>query len=397
MINKRLEKKLETIERHSKMVCKVFQCKFTNLTKDQELYFYRLFKEAKYFYNDLLLSNNIFNYDCKNNICIIKNVFTNNYECRHLFELSSQMKQEIYKRLKTNIKSLSTKKKKGEVNKIGKLKFKSEINSIPLVQYGVIYKIKNNRIYIQSCRLKKGFRLLGLHQIPNNADICNATLYKNNKGYFIYITTFIPKEIKQRKGVIGLDLGLRTTVTDSNGNEYKWLFEETKKLKYYQQKMQSQKYHSNNWFKTYKLFKKEHLRIINRKIDVVNKFIHELDRYKLVAYQNDNISAWAKSRMKGWGKKIQHSIIGRIKSKLNDLETSYKVDRWIATTKLCPCCNTKNEIKLQNDENLYYSCKCGYLEKRDIHSAKNILNIALKATGMDRACELDSRSLNFQV
>lgn len=90
--------------------------------------------------------------------------------------------------------------------------------------------------------------------------------------------------------------------------------------------------------------------------------------------------------MKGWGKKIQHSIIGRIKSKIEKLETSYKIDRWVATTKLCPCCNTKNEIKLQDDENLYYSCNCGYLEKRDIHSAKNILNIALKATGMDGAC-----------
>ena len=387
-MNKRLEKKKETIKRHSKMTIKVYEIKLTHLSKEKVEYLNRLFVEAKWFYNDVIASNNIFNYNYKSLLVIVKNPISKLFECRHLFHLTAQMRQAILDKIKYSIKMLSSKKKKGRDKEVGKLKFKSEINSIPLKQYDMTYKIiGKNKIQLQCSPFKNGFRCVGLKQIPKEVEMCNATLIRKATGFFLKITCYVLKEKKVKENkVIGFDLGLRTTVTDSNGKEYRWLFEETEKLKYYQRKMQSQKYHSKNWWKSYKQFKKEWERIKNKKEDISNKFVSKVKNYKLVAFQNDNIHAWAKSRMKGWGKKIQHSIIGRIKSKLNDLETSYKVDRWIATTKLCPCCNTKNEIKLQDDENLYYSCKCGYLEKRDIHSAKNILNIALKATGMDDAC-----------
>ncbi len=391
--NKRLEKRKQTQERHSKMVCKVFQCKLTKLDKKKEEYLHRLFLEAKYFYNDIIAADDIYKYDYRNTLCVTKNFVSKTYECRHLFILSSQMRQGILDRLKSNVKMLSTKKKKGREDEVGKLKFKSEVNSIPLQQLDATYKLLNNNISLQGC--KYIFKIKGLKQIPKNAEICNATLVKKPSGYYIYITTYVEKDYtykRVKRGNIGIDLGLRTTATDSFGNEYSWLFEETDVLKKRQAKLANQKYSSKNWFKTLKLIKKEYEKIKNRKEDVANKFINILKKYELVAYQNDNIAGWAKSNMKGWGRKIQHSIIGRIKSKIKKLVTSVEVDRWTATTKICPCCNIKNDIKLQNEENLYYECSCGYKEKRDVHSAINILNIALKATGMDYACGLDPRS-----
>ena len=51
-MNKRLEKKKETIERHSKMACKTIQCKIIDnkLSIEKRNYLYRLFLETKWFY-----------------------------------------------------------------------------------------------------------------------------------------------------------------------------------------------------------------------------------------------------------------------------------------------------------------------------------------------------------
>ena len=73
MMDKRLEKKKETIERHSKMVCKTIQCKIIDnkLSIEKRNYLYRLFLETKWFYNDIIRygkTENIFNYDYKNQI-----------------------------------------------------------------------------------------------------------------------------------------------------------------------------------------------------------------------------------------------------------------------------------------------------------------------------------------
>ncbi|MDK2923718.1 MAG: putative transposase, partial [Pseudothermotoga sp.] len=49
------------------------------------------------------------------------------------------------------------------------------VNSIALKQYGVSYKLDfaRNRVRIQKLG---SFRVLGLHQIPDNAEIANAVL-----------------------------------------------------------------------------------------------------------------------------------------------------------------------------------------------------------------------------
>ena len=48
------------------------------------------------------------------------------------------------------------------------------------------------------------------------------------------------------------------------------------------------------------------------------------------------------------------------------------LDKFIPTTKWCPCCHRINELNL-NDRT--YRCECGYEQDRDIHAAQNMLNI----------------------
>lgn len=91
--------------------------------------------------------------------------------------------------------------------------------------------------------------------------------------------------------------------------------------------------------------------------------------YDKVIIQDEQISCWQKN---GHGKKIRHSCMGTIKSKLKRLDNVVVLDKWIPTTRWCPCCGKKNDIPL---EQRTYSCECGYHEDRDIHSAKNMVAI----------------------
>ena len=64
--------------------------------------------------------------------------------------------------------------------------------------------------------------------------------------------------------------------------------------------------------------------------------------------------------------------MGMVKSKLMKLDNVIVLDKYIPTTKWCPCCHKLNELSL-NDRT--YKCECGYSEDRDIHAAQNMLNI----------------------
>ena len=63
-----------------------------------------------------------------------------------------------------------------------------------------------------------------------------------------------------------------------------------------------------------------------------------------------------------------------MKSKLMALPQTVVLDRFIPTTKLCPKCHSiKNGMTLADR---VYECSCGYHEDRDVHAARNMIEIA---------------------
>ena len=106
----------------------------------------------------------------------------------------------------------------------------------------------------------------------------------------------------------------------------------------------------------------------NKKNDISNKIIHKLiSSYGTIIIQNDRISE-CKDDVKS--KTIQHSILGRLKSKLAQNHNVIILDQWFPTTKYCPLCKKINNIELSDR---IYKCECGYEYDRDIHAAKNMV------------------------
>jgi len=333
-----------------------------------------LFVEAKWLYNHILnyLENNdIRSFDTKIKTVSVKTkdgIFID----KELKYIGAQMKQAVLTGILNNIKALSALKKNGR--KVGKLKYLSEYKSIDLQQYGNTYKIlSDSRIKI--LRVSGKIRVNGLKQFINDPDIeiANAKLLNTPRGYYVAITCFKSKDKIDKKeyigNEIGIDMGVKDSITLSNGLKFKAYVEETERLKKLQRKLSRQVKGSNNRRKTVKLIGREYQKITNHKNDQANKIVSYILSFEHIYMQDEMISNWHKGL---FGRQVQHSVLGRVKAKLINHPRVEVLDRSAPTTKYCPNCgNINNNITLA--DRIYICPICGYQEDRDIHSAKNMI------------------------
>ena len=375
--NKRIkEKGKATREKRKHQVCKVFTVKIdeSRLTAKQAEQLKMLFVEAKWMYNDALTfskENNIADYDTKTKTVTVFNK-DKIPETRELKYIGSQMKQSVLAGMLSSIKSLAARKKNGGT--VGALKYISDYPSLNLKQYGNTYKIySHNKMKIQA--ISKKIIVNGLDQFINipGIEIANAHLLNKPDGYYIAITTYQNiNDLPEKEYIgeeIGIDFGIKNNITLSNGETFNCSIGESERLKRLQRKLARQQKGSNNRYKTRRLIRKEYQKIDNKKRDFANKLVHNLLLYKNVYMQDENLKGWHS----GWfGKQIQHSIMGLVKSKLLMSSQVHVLDRYAPTTKYCPVCgNIKSDISLSDRE---YRCdNCGYISDRDIHSANNMI------------------------
>ena len=368
----------ETMNRRSSQSCFVYKVKIdeSRLSKKQKEQLKMLFVEAKWFYNDILnysKENNISTYDTKSKIVNVLNK-NKEIETRELKTIGSQMKQAILSGIESAIKTLSTLKKKG--HKVGRLKYLSDYKSINLKQYGTTYQILNDK-YMKVQNISGKIKVNGLEQFINDPDIefANAKILNTPTGYYIAITCFKFKEKIIKKeyigSEIGIDMGIKDAIVLSNGEKFKAFIGETERLKHLQRKLFKCKKGSNNRKKIIRLIQKEYQKIFNRKNDVANKIVNHILSYENIYMQDEMISNWHKGL---FGKQVQHSILGRVKTKLINHPRVEVLDRSVPTTKYCPNCgNINKDITLA--DRTYICPTCGYQEDRDVHSANNMITM----------------------
>ena len=369
------KRRLTTVKRKSQ-ICKSFKFKVlrSSLTSLQKEQLKMYFVEAKWIYN-YLLSHQDGLYEIKTKYKELSNITRLDKDKNEvnvtISHITSSIKQELIQSICNEIKGLSVLKKKGY--NAGKLKYKSEINSINLKQYGNTHSIRGSRFKIQG--IKQPIRVSGLKQISkyDNINFANAKLLYDGYDYYITLTCYIDKEpeknIEYKNDIIGLDFGVKTTITASNGDKANVLVRESDTLKKLQRKLARQQKRSNSWYKTKSLIRKQYTHLNNKKNDFANKIVHKLlIENKIIVMQDEQISSWKTDMM---AEKIQHSVLGRIKSKLVQSNRVVILDKLYPTTKYCFNCGSKYDITL--DERTYICPTCGYKEDRDIHAAKNMI------------------------
>ena len=299
-----------------------------------------------------------------------------------LLTLPAKFIQSVYSSLKQDMSSLAAKRNKtGKKN--GKLKFRSSYDSIELNQYGnthwICYTDEGNkngkyRNTVHIAGIKRPVRVFGMDQIPQNAEFANAKLVKKPSGIYLMLTCYVPVNEKKtetgHKPDLGLDFGIKTTITTSEGDKYDITVREQGRLKGLQKKLARQKKGSRGWYATRHLIRREYEKLANKRKDKANKIYHDITKGRsLIVMQDENIKGWHKGL---FGKQVQNSALGTLKSKLKANENVIVIDRFFPSTKMCPECGAiKEDITLS--DRTFICDNCGYTEDRDVKSAKTML------------------------
>ena len=369
--------KTMTSLRRQNQVVKVYELKVVEkrLNKKQREELQMLFIEGKWFYNHVLRMKkngiklrDINTTDIKEVIHLDKD---GNELTSKLQQLSSQEKQALIARMISNEKTI-TSLVKNKFQNHGQLQFKSELTCIPLKQYGNTYVFKSvNKVKIAG--ISGNVLVRTGDQLQEVDELANANLVHKADGYYLKVVTFTNKENfknqKKNGKEIGLDFGIKTNLTTSEGEKVDVAVGESGRLKKLQRELFRRVKGSNNRHKTINRIQREYLKLSNKKKDKANKIVHKLKAYDCIVMQDEQIASWHR----GWfGKQVQHSCLGLVKAKLKSLPQTIVLDKWIPTTKWCPKCHKKHDISL--DEKTY-ACECGYSHDRDVHAAKNMLAI----------------------
>lgn len=362
-----------TKERRKKQSPRVVDLKIiTNkLSNTQSEALERLFVEAKWVYNDIVGSEDAFSYQVPKKTVAVHT--PEGIEQREFRFLGAQMKQSVVSGARSSIKTLSSLKKKGK--KVGKLKFKSEYTSINLKQAGHTYKIKGSKARIQN--IPGWVRVRGVSQLEGT-ELANAKLVRRPDGFHLLVTTYrftkdIPSQIKY-EGVVGVDFGVKTSFTLSTGEKFDIAVGETERLKRLQRKLSRQEKGSNNYMKTQDKISREYQHITNRRDDIANKLSREILGFEQVFIQDENIAGWRSKRgfVRG-GRKIQRSVLGRVKARLSSNPRVTVLAKNVATTATCIC---GVKTKHTPDKRTFVCASCGYSDDRDIHAAKNMIRLS---------------------
>ncbi len=295
-------------------------------------------------------------------------------EVRTFLSLGSQMKQSLVKQVQQDIINLSKKKAKG--GKVGRLRFTKEVNCIPLKQHGITYTVTRSGVKLQNVGLLK---VKGLDQIFDAqgdpiGEIAQGWLIRRPSGYYFKVLTYLPKTEEHcptpTLPAIGIDFGVDHPIVLSDGTIPDLCVAYPDILRKAHQAVSHAKKGSKRRLKALARLRVLSERYSAQKRDRANQLIHVLKQHTLVGIQDDYLAAWWRL----WGRKLGESTLGSIKSRIQALQTSETISRFLPTTQLCPQCLEKNCIPL--DERTY-RCSCGFVEDRDVKAAKIICCYAI--------------------
>ena len=373
--NRRIKESIKaTKARRKTQTCSTFDLKIVGnkLSRTQREALVRVFLEAKWLWNECIASGDPFSYKPRKNVLVKTKDDT--MDEREYRVLGSQMKQSLVKTIRSNIKTLATLKKQGR--KTGTVGFTSKVKSLGLPQPETTYRIRGQKARIQN--IPGWVRVRGVGQLEG-WEQAKAVLTSEADGWHLHVTCYMDKEEHRKRRearnlapvkntVIGLDMGVKTAITCSDGTEYDVMVGETDRLKREQRKLNRKKKGSNNRQRNRMRIRRAYTKQRNRLNDAANKITAELLRNEIVFMQDEQVRAWQRR----YGRKTQHSVLGRVKNRLaRHTSQVVTLSRWEPTTQLCPICGKKTRIPLK--QRTYQCAYCGYKAPRDVKAAQTMV------------------------
>lgn len=287
-------------------------------------------------------------------------------------------------------------------------KFKSKKHTKPSFYVDCI-KLKINNGYIKIPKCSK-IKLYEKNYIPEN-----LKLYSNPRitsdGIDWYLSVGVEQDILKTQltnEIIGIDLGLETLATCSNG----MVFENISKNKNYnklikaikrQQKIISRRYQmnkvGNRFVKTSNIRKlekqvlKKRIRLNNIKKDYFHKSSTEIVRTKLSKIVLEDLNIESMRKNKHLSHTFQETSISMFKdilvnkANMNGIEIIY-ADRFYPSSQICSNCGHR-KVELKLSDRVYKCDNCGLEINRDYNASINLKHY-LESTGDVKPLEIQA-------
>lgn len=257
-------------------------------------------------------------------------------------------------------------------------KKKSGTNSIGLDTSA--FSIKNGKFFI--AKNKQPLNIRFHRQLPQNQEIkyIHITREPSGKWYVSFNLEVSVQPLPPSQNQIGIDLGITTFATTSNGDKIKSpdLKKEYQKLKKLQKKLSKKQKGSNNRYKARLKVARQHERIkfirLNFHHQVSRKLVNE---NQVIVLEDLKIKNMVKNRKlsraiseQGW---YQFRMFLEYKCDWYGRELII-INQWYPSSKTCSSCGSiQTKMPLSVRE---WTCPdCGLVHDRDVNAAKNILAV----------------------
>ena len=250
-------------------------------------------------------------------------------------------------------------------------------------------KIKGNRItLIKQLKniLFKCSRKDEIYLNENQKYIHSVTLTKTSTNKY-YLSILIDYNINQKDKldtVIGLDLGIKDFIVDSNRNRYEnkhFYKNKEQKLKKLQRQLSKKQNGSNNRNKLKIKLAKVHEKIRNQRLNYLHQITSKIvNENQIICIEDLNVNGMMQNHK--LAKSIQELSLFEFRRQLEYKCRWYGrqliiIDRFYPSSKLCHNCGYKNEA-LNLSDRKWICPVCGEVLDRDINAAKNILQEGLR-------------------
>ena len=348
---------------------------------EQKEFFAKCFGCVRFFYNKSLTDiNEIYKSTGK-----FKNITPASYKEDYSFlkEVDSLALSNAQLNRNTAFKSFFS-------HKTGFPKFKSKRNdqSYTTNNQGSVKFSNNNRyISIPKCsriRIKKHRDFIG------TIKSITVSMTTDNKYYISLLVNSEIKPLKESNRIVGLDLGLKDLIVDSNGKKYKnhkYLTKSQNKLAKEQRKLSKMVKDSNNRNKQRIKVARLHKHIQNRRNDYLHKLSKSIvDENQVICIEDLKVIDMEQNS------KLARNIVDVSWSRLVSMltykaywygRTVVKVPSDYPSSQLCSSCGYKNSITKDLSIRKWTCPKCGVNHDRDINAAKNILSKGIEMLTKD--------------
>ena len=220
----------------------------------------------------------------------------------------------------------------------------------------------------------------------NIKKIYNLTIERSKTGkYYCSICVDVEQEEYEHNGeVIGIDLGIKDLVIDSNGNKYsnpKFKIKTEKKIKHLQRLYSKKQKGSHNREKARLKLAIAHEKLCNKRKDNLHKITTKLIKENdIICIENLNVKGMMKNHK--LAKAIQDASFGTLVSMLKykaawNNRQIIEVGRFYPSSKTCHSCG--HRMQQMGLEIRQWTCPvCNTKHDRDVNAAINIKNEGLR-------------------